>query len=153
MHFLSNAAAILTVINYFAPKPNCSHGEPRVGICLVEKCDSSPGADGLKAVQPVERTSDFQIRTVKFNNTELGPGEYRAAFVCEDGENPPWMLSRSFTVDAAPPAEEGKCVHRSSTFSPAWNHLVLTHSKAGLVTGYKLSTMFLHRHLIAPVHH
>ncbi|XWW96224.1 hypothetical protein V2A60_004197 [Cordyceps javanica] len=122
MHFLSNAAAILTVINYFAPKPNCSHGEPRVGICLVEKCDSSPGADGLKAVQPVERTSDFQIRTVKFNNTELGPGEYRAAFVCEDGENPPWMLSRSFTVDAAPPAEEGKCVHRSSTFSPAWKY-------------------------------
>ncbi|XWW93408.1 hypothetical protein V2A60_001341 [Cordyceps javanica] len=109
-----------TVINFFAPDTGCGDTRAWVGVWPTDACN--PYWADFKTWQYVEPTSGFQLRTVKFNNTALGVGEYKAAFVCEDGRRAPWMLSETFKVDAAPYEAEGYCVHRKSTYNNEWTY-------------------------------
>ncbi|PMB64074.1 hypothetical protein BM221_010242 [Beauveria bassiana] len=110
-----------TVIDFLAPNPGCGSTKPWVGIWPVDA--GNPYWAEYKAWQYVEPTSGFDIRTVKFNNAKLGIGEYKAAFVCEDGRRSPWMVSKTFKVDAAPPKEKGQCVYRRSIYNNAWTYI------------------------------
>ncbi|EFY86748.1 hypothetical protein MAC_07249 [Metarhizium acridum CQMa 102] len=110
-----------TVINYLAPNPGCgANVKAWVGVWSADACN--PYTADFKAWSYVEPTQGDEIRAVKFNNAELGIGEYKAAFVCEDGRRQPWMVSQTFKVDGAPPARNGQCVHRRSTYNNEWTY-------------------------------
>ncbi|KAM3503436.1 hypothetical protein MY11210_008720 [Beauveria gryllotalpidicola] len=113
-------SATETVINFFAPNPGCGNTKPWVGVWPVDA--GNPYMAQYKAWQYVDPPSDSEMSIVIFNNAELGVGEYKAVFVCEDGKRSPWMVSNAFKVDAAPPEREGYCVHRKSKTDNTWQY-------------------------------
>lgn len=108
------------VVNYFAPNPDCGDRKAWVGVWSADACN--PYWADFKTWAYVEPTVGFDIQTVKFNLAELGMGEFKAAFVCEDGRRQPWMVSETFKVDSAPPARDGLCAHRISTYNTGWTY-------------------------------
>ncbi|KGQ09270.1 hypothetical protein BBAD15_g5395 [Beauveria bassiana D1-5] len=111
-------SATETVIQFFAPNPGCGNTKPWVAVWPSDA--SEPYLADYKVWQYVEPTSGLKPHTVKFNNTELGIGEYKAAFVCEDGRRSPWMVSETFKVGPVPCEYEGWCAHRAGQYNNAW---------------------------------
>ncbi|KID80862.1 hypothetical protein MAJ_11461, partial [Metarhizium majus ARSEF 297] len=116
-----------TVINYYAPDPKCGGHRPWVGMWPADACNTyaagacNPYAADFKAWAYVKKTQGFHdIATVEFDNAQLGPGEFKAAFVCEDGKRQPWMLSETFKIVEAPPPKPGQCVHRQTDWNTTW---------------------------------
>ncbi|KAM0664437.1 hypothetical protein ACQRIT_007456 [Beauveria bassiana] len=109
-----------TVINYCAPNHGCGGYKAWVGIWPADVCDNYFGEH--KAWAYVESTKGYghKWNTVKFSNDEIGAGKFKAAFVCEDGRRQPWLVSQPFTIDKAPEAAPGQCVHRGSRRNPEW---------------------------------
>ncbi|KID83990.1 hypothetical protein MGU_08756 [Metarhizium guizhouense ARSEF 977] len=123
--------ATKTVINYHAPDPKCGGHRPWVGMWPADACN--PYAADFKAWAYVKKTQGFDdIATVEFDNAQLGPGEFKAAFVCEDGKRQPWMLSKTFKIDEAPPSEPGQCVHRQSDQKTTWTYTACDRVKSDL---------------------
>ncbi|OAQ95645.1 hypothetical protein LLEC1_03363 [Akanthomyces lecanii] len=87
---------------------------------------------GSKAWQYLDPAKGNKVQTVKFNNAELGVGNFSAAFVCEDSGKAPWLTSKTFKLDAAPPKKEGQCLHRHSNFNSSWTYTACDEVEDGL---------------------
>ncbi|KAK8146992.1 hypothetical protein G3M48_002294 [Beauveria asiatica] len=106
------------VINYYAPDPGCGSKKSWVGVWPVDACN--PYHADYKAWSYVESTSGMDLGKVRLKAAEIGVGEFKAAFVCEDGRRQPWLVSKTFKIDSAPPARTGQCLHRKNTSEPEW---------------------------------
>ncbi|OAA35345.1 hypothetical protein BBO_08766 [Beauveria brongniartii RCEF 3172] len=105
-------------INYYAPDPGCGSTKAWVGVWPIDACN--PYHADYKAWSYVELTSGKDLSKVRFKAAEIGVGEFKAAFLCEDGRRQPWLVSEAFKIDAAPPARTGQCLYRKNTFEPEW---------------------------------
>ncbi|KAM3538624.1 hypothetical protein ARSEF1564_008454 [Beauveria bassiana] len=95
-----------TVIIFRAPTPGCGNTRAWVGVWPTDACN--PYWADFKAWQYVEPIEGYDYHRVTFNNAELGIGEYKAAFVCEDGRRQPWLVSKTFKVDGENPTNKQK---------------------------------------------
>ncbi|EFY99184.1 hypothetical protein X797_002481 [Metarhizium robertsii] len=91
-------------IDYLAPNPPCGGYTPWVGVWPADACN--PYTADFVAWAYAERTQGRDIRTVTINLAELDAGEYKAAFVCEDGKRKPWLVSQTFKLEDEPPAKK-----------------------------------------------
>ncbi|KAM3506798.1 hypothetical protein MY11210_007419 [Beauveria gryllotalpidicola] len=66
-------------------------------------------------VWPVDACNPYQA---DYMAAEIGVGEFKAAFVCEDDKRQPWLVSKTINIDAAPPARGGQCAHRRGFSNP-----------------------------------
>ncbi|KAK8150052.1 hypothetical protein G3M48_004431 [Beauveria asiatica] len=107
-----------TIINYYAPDHGCGGHRAWVGVWPADVCDYYGEFKTWAYVESTTEDSDFN--TVRLSNDEMGAGKFKAAFVCEDGQRRPWLVSQPFTVDKAPEAAPGECVHRVSRRNPKW---------------------------------
>ncbi|KAM3556856.1 hypothetical protein ARSEF4850_005330 [Beauveria asiatica] len=107
-----------TIINYYAPDHGCGGYRAWVGVWPADVCDNYYGE--FRTWAYVESTKGSKFNTVRLGNDEMGAGKFKAAFVCEDGQRRPWLVSQPFTVDKAPEAAPGECVHRVSRRDPKW---------------------------------
>ncbi|KAF5120936.1 hypothetical protein E5D57_013272 [Metarhizium anisopliae] len=57
-----------------------------------------------------------------FTEAQLGPGEWKVAFVCEDGLRRPFISGNFELGDGTPPPQPGKCAYkRDSQFDDFWS--------------------------------
>ncbi|KAM3556864.1 hypothetical protein ARSEF4850_005338 [Beauveria asiatica] len=94
-----------TIINYYAPDHGCGGYRAWVGVWPADVCDNYYGE--FRTWAYVESTKGSKFNTVRLGNDEMGAGKFKAAFVCEDGQRRPWLVSQPFTVDKAPEAAPG----------------------------------------------
>ncbi|KAM3436055.1 hypothetical protein MY4824_004533 [Beauveria thailandica] len=106
------------IISYYAPDPGCGSTKAWVGVWPVDACN--PYHADYKAWSHVEPTSGRDLGKVRFKAADIGVGEFKAAFVCEDGRRQPWLVSEVFKIDAAPPARTGQCLYRKNIVEPEW---------------------------------
>ncbi|OAA37088.1 hypothetical protein BBO_07787 [Beauveria brongniartii RCEF 3172] len=109
-----------TIINYYAPDHGCGGYKAWVGVWPANACDYYGEFKTWAYVESTKKRLGEEFNTVKLSNDEIGAGKFKAAFVCEDGRREPWLVSQPFTIDKAPEAAPGQCVHRVARRNPEW---------------------------------
>ncbi|KAM3500465.1 hypothetical protein MY10362_006377 [Beauveria mimosiformis] len=109
-----------TIINYYAPDNECGDSKAWVGVWPASACDYYGESKTWAYVESTKKRLGEKFNTVKLSNDEIGAGKFKAAFLCEDGRRGPWLVSQPFTIDKAPEAAPGQCVHRATRRNPEW---------------------------------
>ncbi|EFY88410.1 hypothetical protein MAC_05462 [Metarhizium acridum CQMa 102] len=134
-------AATEIVIDYLAPNPPCGPYSPWVGIWPADACNSF--AADPKAWAYVKPTKGRDIGNVKLNLSDLDVGEYRAAFVCEDGKRQAWIVSQPFKVDKEAPPAKKKQGERCYEADDCGDGLFCEHQCGGPIENYKSAMCFI----------
>lgn len=109
-----------TVISYYAPNPGCADGV-RTWAGVWPASASNPYTADYKARLYVDIIDDDEIRVAAFNNAELGIGEFKAAFVCDDDKRQAWLVSENFKIDDATPAKNNStCIYAGPEWDPGF---------------------------------
>ncbi|KHN95552.1 uncharacterized protein MAM_06609 [Metarhizium album ARSEF 1941] len=111
-----------TIVSFIEPESRCPLGEAMIGVWPADF--KNPSVANAKAKAPLPPSKGCPATSAaKFNDAELGDGEFKAIFFCNDGSTQPWIVADApFTVVPGPPrpAKRGECAHRSSDLGGQW---------------------------------
>ncbi|KAG8418675.1 hypothetical protein J3459_012131 [Metarhizium acridum] len=134
-------AATEIVIDYLAPNPPCGPYTPWVGIWPADACNSFAAETNVWL--HVKPTKGRDIGNVTLDLTKLKAGEYKAAFVCEDGKRQAWMVSQPFQVDKEAPPAKKKQGERCYEANDCGDGLFCEHQCGGPIENYKSAMCFI----------